>query len=316
MKVFVVSLHKAMTRSTDILLSMSGFSTMHYPRFYDRKDMMQALRGFEHDPEAMVEGLYPLLHSRQCFSDVPIPGLYRELAQRWPDSRFVLVSREPYAWARSVQSHMKERRLSPYNRLQYRNYLPDSVERLSEVSEGTLAAIHEQHTADVTRFFREELGEPQRFCHVDIRGGEVGETICRFLGKPPRPLPYLSGRPGIEDLETSREWVRLAPDKSDAHYFLATNLRYLGEASEAEKHLRAAIAAEPDQPKPYAELADLLRKRGRTEEAGRFASEAIEQGLNRRSLYRLSAACAWAAGHPARALRIWFAGTGRGRPPH
>lgn len=308
-KVFVVSLHRTMTRSTDILLSMLGYSTMHFPKFFQGQNLLEAVRGREDDPAFVLGRLAPVFESRDAFSDVPVPGLYRELAERWPDSRFVLVSRDPWGWARSVRGHMKNRRLSPFNWIQYRLYIPQTVQRVADLSEEELASIHERHTQEVTQYFHSYLGQPERLCHVDIRDGQVGEQISRFLGHNPRPLPRLTGRPSEEDLSVSQEWVASAPHKSDAHYFLAANLRYFCKEEEAEYHLRVATEVEPDQPKPYAELAELLGKQGRPIEAGEEAQAAIDYGLLRPALYKLAAQGEWSKGNLRRSARLWMAAT-------
>ena len=274
---------------------------------------MESVRGREHDPEGVVDVLTPMIESRDAFSDVPIPGLYRQLATRWPDSRFILVTREPQDWARSVQEHLRQRRLSPYNRIQYLPYLPRSVERITELGEKDLIAVHEQHTAQVERFFQQELGHPERLCSVDIKDGDVGERICNFLGLPSMSLPHLSGRPSERDLEVSWRWVEMCPRKSDAHYFLAKNLRHFGRFKEAEHHLRVATEVEPDQPKPYAELSELLWREGRRREASELASLAIDWGLLRRRLYYRAALGKLIQGDWGRAVGFWLGGVRQSR---
>ena len=277
---------------------------------------MEAVRGLEHDPERVVDVLTPLIESWDALSDVPIPGLYRQLARRWPNSRFILVIREPQDWARSVQSHLRQRRLSPYNRIQYLPYLPRSVERITELGEKDLIAIHEQHTAQVKRFIHQELEHPKRLCTVDIRDGDVGERICSFLGHPPMSLPHLSGRASEKDLGVSWRWVEMCPRKSDAHYFLAKNLLHFGRFKEAEHHLRIATEVEPDQPKPYAELSELFWRQGRRREALELAGLAVKRGLLRRRLYYRAALGKLIQGNFVRALGLWLGGVQQRRNKH
>lgn len=307
-RIFVVSLHKCMTRSTDMLLSMLGFSTVHFPKFFRGENLMESVRGLEGDPEAVVDRLMPVLADRHAASDVPIPGLYRTLAHRFPESRFILVLRDPHAWADSVHRHLRKRRLSPYNEIQYRPYLGPSSMRASEIPAQRLAEVHEQHRADVERFFATDLDAPERLCVVDARTQPVGETICGFLGLPPRPLPRVSGRSGEEDLAISREWVRLRPDKQEAHYLLAKNLLGTGDLAAAEASARDAIAAEPDQPKPYALLSGILMRTERVAEARAMARRAVEYGLYRRRLFYQAAAGALRNGELGAACRLWGRG--------
>ena len=306
-KIFVVSLHRTMTRSTDILLSSLGYSTLHFPKFFGGENLMDAVRGLENEPERVVDRLTALIESRDALSDVPIPGLYRTLAERWPGSRFILIKRDPLDWERSVRGHMKERVLSPFNLIQYRPYLDRDVRQLRQVPAGGLASIHERHTREVVQFFEIERGEPDRLCIADIRDGDAGERICAFLGHDPVPLPRLSGRPSAGDLEASRRWVAACPAKSDARYFLATNLLETGQIDEAKEHLRAAIEHEPDQPKPYAVLSELLVQEDHGT-AAEMALQAIRYGLKRPRLFYRAARGQARRGQWRDALSLWANG--------
>lgn len=300
-----------MTRSTDILLSMLGYRTLHFPKFSGGRNLMEAVRGLEDNPHKVVERLRPAIQERDALSDVPIPGLYKELAEHWPDSRFILVTRDPWQWARSVRGHMKGRMLSPFNRIQYQPYFGDSIKRLSDVSEKELAAMHADHTEAVRAYFEQERSEPERLCIAPMAAGEVGERICRFLGHSPKPLPHLSGQASDQDLKTAQEWVSACPGKSDAHYMLASNLLEKGDTEDALDHLRQAVAVEPDQPKPYALISRLLEKRDDPAGAADAAEEALKNGLFRPRLFFRAAAGRLRRGHPVRATTLWIKGLTR-----
>jgi hypothetical protein len=297
-----------MTRSTDILLSMAGYSTRHFPKFHAGDNLMEAVRGLEGDPDAVVERLMPLLRDRDAFSDVPVPGLYRGLAARWPDSRFILVTRDPADWARSVRGHLRRRRLSPFNEIQYRPYLGPTGRRAREITLRELEQMHERHREAVSAFFRSELGEPERLCVVDGTRDGAGERICEFLGVAPRPMPRVSGREGDGELATAHEWVAQRPDKQEAHYLLARNWLRAGELEAAEASARQAIRAEPDQPKPHALLSDILLERESPHEAWRCARRALDLGLVQRRLRRRVTAGLAREGRWLAASRCWFRG--------
>ncbi len=310
-KIFVVSLHKTMTRSTDILLSLLGYSTVHFPKFFGGENLMERVRGMERRPADVVEILDRLWSSRDAFSDIPVPGLYQSLALRWPNARFLLVTRDPYGWARSVKSHMRSRDLSPYNRIQYAPYLGGRIKKMGEVSEDELAKVHERHRTEVEAFFRDELGEPERLGIVDIRDGHPGEAICRFLGQPDRPLPKLEGRASAQDLETSRQWVAERPDKADAHYLLGKNLWAFGYTGEAKSALREALRLDPDQPKPPAFLSQMLYGSGEYREAAHLARLAVANGwVHPRLCYR-GARDWFHQGRPIRGAALWARGLGQ-----
>ena len=271
------------------------------------------MRGKENDRSYVIQALQPLVEEYDAFSDVPFPGLYRELAEGWPDSRFILVSRDPWSWARSVRSHVKERPLSPFLRIQYEAYCKRKIRRVSDISMGELADIHERHRERVVEYFEKELGEPERLCDVGTENGEVGERICGFLGAAEKPIPWLSGRSSDGDLSVSRAWVEAVPDEWRARYLLARNLRFLGKEDEAESHLRHAIKVAADQPKPYAELADLLWRRERYSEAVQLTESAHSLGLFRgrlekRAMRHYLARGKWGRACRSGGRRVWERG--------
>jgi tetratricopeptide (TPR) repeat protein len=297
-----------MTRSTDILLSMLGYRTLHFPKFFGGQNLMEAVRGLESSPARVVEALRPAITHYDALSDVPIPGLYRELAERWPDSRFILVTRDPEAWARSVRGHMNERAMSPFNKIQYRPYIGHSRRRVSEAGESELASIHNRHTEAVRAYFESVRGEPERLCIAPMAEGDPGERICRFLGHDPRPMPFLSGRASERDLATAWEWVDARPDKSDAHYLLAANLHQRGSPREALEHLHQAVRVEPNQPKPYALMARILEEQGDNMGAAEASERAIDLGLSKRRLINRAVANRLRKGRPLDAARLWLGG--------
>jgi hypothetical protein len=69
----------------------------------------------------------PVIDAYDGHTDVPWPGLYGEIMSRVPSSRFILVTRDPESWWRSVVRHWSlsivGRKLSPFEKIQFRKYL-------------------------------------------------------------------------------------------------------------------------------------------------------------------------------------------------
>lgn len=300
-----------MTRSTDMLLSILGYNTLHFPKYFAGCNLMEAVRGFENEPERVVDKLTPVIADRDAISDVPIPGLYRELAHRWPGSRFILVSRDPWKWAQSVRNHLKQRALSPFNQIQYRLYLKLTHNHLSEIDDSDLASVHTRHTEAVQTFFENELKEADRLCVASMDKGEVGEHICRFLGHPPQSLPTLTGRSSEQELSALKTWVSVRPDKADAHYLLASNYIHQNELVKAQKHLEQAVVSEPDQPKPYVLLSEILKKQGDSVAVADAAENALRNGECKPWLFYRAAKARLLSGSPIQAIDLWTKGIWR-----
>jgi hypothetical protein len=229
--------------------------------------------------------LRPIIDSHDSVSDVPIPTLYRQLADEWPESLFILVNRDPEAWARSAQNLMRKRKLSPFNRVQYEHYFGRTMTRLNNIHPLSLMGMHVKHDADVRRFFHRERQEPERLCVIDAGEEQIGERISRFLGHTPRPLPHITDNPDKTPLESVHEWLRECPDKPDPRYFYAKHLLNAGEGEKAKEQLLKAKDMDDNHPKISELLSNRYLEEGLTEEAKLSAEDALQKGLRRPSLY-------------------------------
>jgi tetratricopeptide (TPR) repeat protein len=284
-KIFVISLHRSLTRSTDALISMLGYKTMHLPKFFQGQNVMEKIRGRENSPNAIIEVLKPVIESHDSLSDVPMPTLYRQLAEEWPESLFVLVNRDPEAWARSARALLRKRKLSPFNRVQYEHYFERRVTRIDNISLLSLMGMHVKHDADVRRFFHRERREPERLCVIDAGEEQIGERISRFLGHTPRPLPHITDNPDKTPKDSVHEWLRACPDKPDARYFYAMQLLKAGEREKAKEELKKAKDMDNNHPKASELLSNIYNEEGSLGEAKLLAEDAIRKGLFRPRLY-------------------------------
>ena len=284
-KIFVISLHRSLTRSTDALISMLGYKTMHFPKFFQGQNVMEKIRGRENSPNQIIEVLRPIIDSHDSVSDVPTPTLYRHLAKEWPESLFILVNRDPEAWARSARALMRKRKLSPFNRVQYEHYFGRTVKRLNDISLLSLMGMHVKHDADVRRFFHKERQEPERLCVIDADEEQIGEKISRFLGHAERPLPHITDNPDKTPPESVYEWVRECPDKADARYFYAMHLLHEGQREKAKEELHQAKNMDNNHPKASELLSNIYNQEGSLGEAKALAEDALQKGLYRPRLY-------------------------------
>lgn len=285
-KIFVVSLHRVVTRSTDMLLSMLGYRTVHYPKFHGGRNLHEAVKGLEQDPEAVVDVMAPVIDQFDAVSDVPFPTLYRQLNERWPGSRFILAHREPDGWVAGVRGMLRDRKLSPFVRIQYAPYIGPEHDTILDVSDAELYAMYFEHLDRVHWYFHEELGEPEKLCTVCVHDPEPGETICRFLGHDPLPLPRISGKDPQGEVTVARTWVERCPDNPDAHYLLGKNLFALGEHDEARTALERCLELGPDKAKAHLFLHRIDERGGDLAGARRHAAAAIDLGMhNKPNLY-------------------------------
>ena len=104
-KIFVISRQKCGTTSTGIFLRDHGVNCLSPDGFHNRLWSMQAQSGqydeiFNH----------PLISSFNAYEDDPwwMRGMPREILNRFPNAKFILMIRDSDAWFKSMMAHFNE----------------------------------------------------------------------------------------------------------------------------------------------------------------------------------------------------------------
>src|SRR5215471_16769163 len=184
-KIFVVSLHRSATQSTERFLRNAGFTTCHWPAIVNGIDYQSMILGYETSPTKIVERLRPVFDAYEAFDDLPIPTLYEVLNETYPGSRFIALWRNPQDWVQSVRRHCHSRPLDLYERVQYWRYLDRRPLTLEEVSDEDLIRMHQNHHEALKAYF----GDGGNFLLLDIADPLIGEKLSSFLKITPRDFP-------------------------------------------------------------------------------------------------------------------------------
>jgi len=173
MKIFGIGLSKTGTTSLAKGLSMLGFKTKDYPGVtrYSAGDLASV------DAE--------LLNEYDALTDTPIPSLYRQLDEKFPDARFILTVRDREGWLRSCKKQFT-------NRLSEKE--ADAVKRLFNDLYGSFVYDEEKFSngydefvSGVKAYFK---GRPGKLLIMDVVGGDGWEKLCPFLGTAIPDVPF------------------------------------------------------------------------------------------------------------------------------
>ena len=123
-KVFCIGYPRTGTVSQTKALSQLGFKSWHFGRKY-YNETFHALKTGQFDKN--------VLSKFDAFADVPIFFIYKELDKQWPDSKFVLITREKNSWFGSMTHVMKlaKRRHKNNNKVNeflWSNMYPEMIE--------------------------------------------------------------------------------------------------------------------------------------------------------------------------------------------
>ena len=131
------------------------------------------------------EPIWKIVDAFESFDDWPWPLLYREIAQRYPDSRFILTLRSsPERWLDSLRSHAQRSGPTPFRQMIFGHDMPDDDPQAH-------LSYYLRHNQQVQEFFAEQ---PERLKVLCWETGDGWTELCTFLKeeKPDRPFPHLN----------------------------------------------------------------------------------------------------------------------------
>lgn len=175
-KIFILNLHRSATKSTAKYLHDFGYRTVHWGRM-----LVDENRYRDGTHSDFADMLRPAMEHYDAFADVPFNVLYKEWAQIWPGSKYILVYRDVSSWISSVRKHVGEREFDPFEAIQYHKYLRSRPRRLSEVSDNELEEMHTMHINAIKARLGFSISDD---ILVSPLNEQTGVAISGFLGIP------------------------------------------------------------------------------------------------------------------------------------
>jgi Sulfotransferase domain len=185
-KIFGVGLSRTGTTSLHAAAVLLGFSAIHYP--------------LRLTPNWIAGNFSPATIGPFAFyTDLPVPVYFREFDRACPGSRFILTSREPSAWADSVENWFAK--MPPSSpRTAQRDIVRLVCYGVHNFHRQRFLDVYRRHTDEVIGYFRDR---PDDLLVLDLTTqASPWEPLCRFLGKPEpeRVFPHLR-TPAIGNLQ-------------------------------------------------------------------------------------------------------------------
>lgn len=176
-RIFGIGLSKTATTSLCDALGILGFKALHYAPVAEIDDLGVRLNWpwWVEDYDAMA--------------DLPVAVVFRQLAERFPTSTFILTVRDEEAWLASAEKHFnpaRYRRASSERRFEQGLLLNKFAYGTNQFELEAFRSAFRQHNAEVRDFF---AGHP-RYFELDICGGDSWNEVCRIVNKPVPATPF------------------------------------------------------------------------------------------------------------------------------
>lgn len=183
-KIFGVGFHKTGTSSLGLALGMLGYRTVH-------GDGRRAKHGGDEGVSLIrrIEaGDYdlPTFWCYDAFLDNPYFTIWRQLAVKFPEAKFILTERDEDDWLASCIRYYHGRRVRPMREWMFGPHADPSA---GEAAAHAWLTAYQKHNREIRDYF---AGQPGRLRVMNVIAGDGWEQLCPFLeAEPPgRPFPH------------------------------------------------------------------------------------------------------------------------------
>jgi hypothetical protein len=174
-KVFGIGLSRTGTHSLNTALEILGFKSIHYPK-----------------PDSVLE----LMDVYDAGTDITITVIYKKLDKLFPNSKFILTTRELDDWLKSVEWYFSKERVK--KKADGTELLTEEQMKLRETLYGNKFYDEEKyrrefikHDNDVRKYFK---NRPNDLLIMNVFNGDGFDKLCPFLRKPvlDRKFPHFN----------------------------------------------------------------------------------------------------------------------------
>lgn len=181
MKIFCLGLSRTGTKSLIEAVRQLGYLAGHFA------EGMKALE--------IIEGNLTIKYSEvdqwDALGDTPVIPFYQDLDKNYPNSKFILTTREIQSWLASCERHLAADH-SKYNKKHQIGenkvlLLRKSVYGATRFSRVNWEEAYHQHLESVQEYFSKRQGD---LLTMNIIKGDGWEDLCKFLDKPLHKLSF------------------------------------------------------------------------------------------------------------------------------
>jgi hypothetical protein len=150
-KVFVLSLFRTGTQSTQQFLEDLGYRTAHYGGEYIDYWTLKAMS----EKQAMSR-LESIEEQFDAFTDIPYHSMFEYFDNKYPGSKFILITRDIDGWIKSVNkiySFFENKEFNRFEEFVYKKYLKQIPKDRSECTDEVLTELYNSHIFAVSEYF-------------------------------------------------------------------------------------------------------------------------------------------------------------------
>jgi TRAP-type mannitol/chloroaromatic compound transport system substrate-binding protein len=197
-RVYVLSLNRVATQSTQDFLIRLGYDCMHWGGFYVNPKI-----GNLFSIEEMKELILTYEDQWNAFTDIPYNTMYEEFYVKHPDAKFIMLTRSAEKWRDSLKAVYQNAinqdptrvNLDIYDKMLFWKYLDKNPTVLTDVSDDDYLTVHKRHTEAVLDFFKDK----SNLLVLELGSPDIEWKIIEFLD-----MPYNGEK--LEKIDKMKTW--------------------------------------------------------------------------------------------------------------
>lgn len=183
-KIFCIGFHKTGTSSLAMALTILDYHVCR--RLSMIQDKIPNSNIIEQLKKKEYQDIISVTEKFDAFCDNPWLLFYKELDEKYPNSKFILTTRNEESWIKSVVDYFRDS-TSEIRTLIYGEASPIGHEAL-------YLEKYRQHNSEVVAYFK---NKPNKLLLFDLNENKKWDVLCSFLNKkiPSEPFPFENKTP-------------------------------------------------------------------------------------------------------------------------
>jgi sulfotransferase family protein len=192
MKIFCIGMPKTGTVSLHDALVVLGYKSVHFP--HDEKTLAELEAGIYH---------LSILNEVDALSDIPIPAIFAQLDEVWPNSKFIYTDRAVDSWLDSCEHAPFNQPGSEPGPGTFRYFYRAMLYGCIHYNRNRFEWVYRNHKKTVLDYFEAEKRD--QLLVMNFSSGDGWKELCEFLGVsiPDVDFPHSNTRPVAENSERS-----------------------------------------------------------------------------------------------------------------
>lgn len=171
-KIIVLSLGKSGTTSASIFFEKLGYRSLHWLGSIVDPGTMDGM-----SLDEIIEHYSYIEENYDVFSDYPYCMSYKYFDKKYPNTKFILITRDIKEWVISVKNHYLLKKFNALKIASWSKYLDVNNKTVSDLSDKQLEDLYNNHTNDVVKYFNNS----KNFIHIDLNDELKSDKIYKFL---------------------------------------------------------------------------------------------------------------------------------------